>query len=154
MPRDNMQNQSDDIIMIVEDSPEDYEAYMSALTLQGNIVNPVVWFETGEEAINYLHRTGEYQGAQHKMPAIVFLDLNLPGMDGRDFLSKLKTSEKTKHLPVVVMTSSDARQDIDHCYQAGANSYVVKPVALDGFMASIRRLREYWFKVVTLPVVK
>lgn len=88
------------------------------------------------------------------MFVIVFFDLNLFGMDGCDFLLKLKIFEKMKYLFVVVMISLDVRQDIDYCYQVGVNSYVVKLVVLDGFMVLIRCLCEYWFKVVMLLVVK
>jgi len=85
------------------------------------------------------------------MPGLVLLDLNLPGTDGRDVLAMLKNDPLTKRLPIVVMTSSRDQMDIDRCYDAGANSYVVKPVNLDGFLAAIARLRDYWFKIVVLP---
>ena len=138
-------------ILIIEDSPEDYEACVAALTEDNNLGNPIVWCENGEDALAYLRKEGRYTGANHVMPGVILLDLNLPGLDGRDVLAMLKNDPKTKRLPIVVMTSSDDQVDIDRCYDAGANSYVVKPVNLDGFIAAIARLRDYWFEIVVLP---
>ena len=142
---------ADATILIIEDSPEDYEACVAALTEDNNIANPIVWCENGEDALAYLRKEGAYAGADHEMPGVILLDLNLPGLDGRDVLAMLKNDPVTKRLPVVVMTSSSDQADIDRCYDAGANSYVVKPVDLDGFLAAIARLRDYWFKIVVLP---
>lgn len=142
---------TDATILIVEDSPEDFEACAAALKQDSNIVNPLVWCETGDEALDYVRRQGKYEGADHGLPGIILLDLNLPGLDGRDVLAMLKNDPVTKRLPVVVMTSSSEQTDIDRCYDAGANSYVVKPVNLDGFLAAVARLRDYWFKIVVLP---
>ena len=142
---------SDATILIIEDSPDDYEACVTALTEESNIANPIVWCKTGDEALSYLRKTGDYAEADHAMPGVILLDLNLPGTDGRDILAMLKNDPSTKRLPVVVMTGSKDQKDIDRCYDAGANSYVVKPVDLDGFLAAIARLRDYWFKIVVLP---
>ncbi len=141
-------------IVIIEDSAEDYEACVTALTQDSNIANPTIWFENGDDALEYLRKTGKYEGADHPMPSLVMLDLNLPGMDGRDVLETIKTDPLTKRLPIVVMTSSNDQSDIDRCYEAGANSYVVKPVNLDGFLSAIARLKDYWFKIVVLPRVE
>lgn len=141
-------------ILIIEDSPEDYEACVAALTQDNNVANPVIWCETGEDALDYLRKTGAYEGADHELPGIVLLDLNLPGLDGRDVLATIKSDPATRKLPIVVMTSSDDPADIDRCYDAGANSYVVKPVDLDGFLHAVARLRDYWFQIVVLPGTK
>ena len=142
---------NDATILIIEDSPEDYEACVAALTEDSNIANPIVWCENGEDALAYLRKEGKHAKADHEMPGVILLDLNLPGLDGRDVLAMLKNDPATKRLPVVVMTGSNDQADIDRCYDAGANSYVVKPVNLDGFLAAIARLRDYWFKIVVLP---
>ncbi|MDJ0638656.1 MAG: response regulator [Paracoccaceae bacterium] len=142
---------TDATILIIEDSPEDYEACVAALTEDSNIANPIVWCETGDEALDYLRKQGKFSGADHDLPGVILLDLNLPGLDGRDVLAMLKNDPVTRRLPIVVMTSSNDQADIDRCYDAGANSYVVKPVNLDGFLAAIARLRDYWFKIVVLP---
>lgn len=136
-------------ILIIEDSPEDYEACVTALTEDNNLSNPIVWCENGEDAIEYL--TKAHADPESDMPGLILLDLNLPGLDGRDVLEKIKANPATKRLPVVVMTSSAGQQDIDRCYEMGANSYVVKPVDLDGFLRAITRLRDYWFRIVVLP---
>ena len=142
---------TDATILIIEDSPEDYEACVAALTEDSNMANPIVWCENGEDALAYLRKEGQHADADHEMPGIILLDLNLPGLDGRDVLAMLKNDPATKRLPVVVMTSSNDPADVDRCYDAGANSYVVKPVNLDGFLAAIARLRDYWFQIVVLP---
>lgn len=138
-------------ILIIEDSPEDYEACVTALTHDNNIANPIVWFDSGDEALDYLHRTGAYTDSDHELPGLVLLDLNLPGMDGRDVLKAIKENAATRKLPIVVMTSSRDPKDIDSCYAHGANSYVVKPVDLEGFLSAVARLKDYWFKIVVLP---
>lgn len=142
---------SEATILIVEDSKEDYEACVAALTSDQNLANPIFWCETGNDALDYLRKQGKYASSDHQMPGLILLDLNLPGLDGRDVLSMIKHDPLTRRLPVVVMTSSDDPVDIDRCYDAGANSYVVKPVNLDGFLAAVARLRDYWFKIVVLP---
>jgi len=142
---------TDATILIIEDSPEDYEACVTALTKDHHLANPIAWFQTGEEALKYLRKEGKFAGSDHDMPCVIMLDLNLPGLDGRDVLAMLKNDPTTKRLPVIVMTSSSAQVDIDRCYDTGANSYVIKPVNLDGFLAAITRLRDYWFQIVVLP---
>jgi len=133
-------------ILIVEDSPDDYEACVTALTEDHNLANPIHWCKTGDDALAYL------QADDTGPPGLVLLDLNMPGTDGREVLAKVKSDETLKKIPVIVMTSSRDQSDIDACYRAGANSYVVKPVDLQGFMEAIARLRDYWFQIVVLPV--
>lgn len=142
---------TDATILIIEDTPEDYEACVTALTQENNVANPIVWCESGNDALDYLRKRGNYEGASHSLPDLVMLDLNLPGLDGRDVLAMIKNDPNTRRLPVIVMTSSDDQVDIDRCYDAGANSYIVKPVNLDSFLAAITRLKDYWFKIVVLP---
>ena len=141
----------DSTILIIEDSQEDYEACLAALTEDSNIANPIKWCETGDDALAYLRKQGAHADATHELPGLVLLDLNMPGLDGRDVLSEIKSDESMRKMPVVVMTSSGDQADIDRCYDAGANSYVVKPVNLNGFLTAIARLRDYWFKIVVLP---
>lgn len=143
--------ESDVTILIVEDSKDDYEACVAALTKDQNLANPIAWCESGDDALDYLRKSGSFADGTHDLPGLILLDLNLPGLDGRDVLSAIKQDPATRRIPVVVMTSSGDQRDIDRCYDAGANSYVVKPVNLDGFLAAIARLQDYWFKIVVLP---
>lgn len=138
-------------ILLVEDSPEDYEATLRAFQKSG-LKNTVVRCEDGDEALDYLHRRGRYADpAQSPRPGVILLDLNLPGTDGRQVLSEVKNDEHLRDIPVVVLTTSADERDITACYRAGANSYIQKPVDIDGFMKAIERLNGYWFEVVILP---
>jgi CheY-like chemotaxis protein len=138
-------------ILLVEDSPEDYEATLRAFRRSG-LKNPVFRCEDGEEALSYLHRRGPYADPDKSpRPGVVLLDLNLPGTDGRQVLAEIKQAERLKDIPVVVLTTSSDERDIKACYQAGANSYIQKPVDIEGFVKAIERLNGYWFEVVILP---
>jgi CheY-like chemotaxis protein len=138
-------------ILLVEDSPEDYEATLRAFRRSG-LKNPVIRCEDGEEALDYLHRRGAWADPDKSpRPGVVLLDLNLPGTDGRQVLVEIKQAERLKDIPVVVLTTSSDERDIKVCYQAGANSYIQKPVDIDGFVKAIERLNGYWFEVVILP---
>jgi CheY-like chemotaxis protein len=140
-----------DPILLVEDSPEDYEATLRALRKAG-LVNPIHRCEDGEDALDFLHRRGVYASVDKApRPGLIMLDLNLPGTDGRQVLEEIKTTENLKATPVVVLTTSTDDRDIEKCYRIGANSYVKKPVDLEGFLRAIERLKEYWFEVVILP---
>ena len=138
-------------ILLVEDSPEDFEATLRAFRKSG-LKNTVVRCETGDQALDYLYRRGEYADpASSPRPGVVLLDLNLPGTDGRQVLSEIKGDERLRDIPVVVLTTSSDERDINACYRSGANSYIQKPVDVDGFMKAIERLNGYWFEVVILP---
>jgi len=138
-------------ILLVEDSPEDFEATQRAFRKSG-LKNTIVRCEDGEEALDYLYRRGKYADpADSPRPGVILLDLNLPGTDGRQVLSEIKSVESLKDIPVVVLTTSSDERDISACYRAGANSYVQKPVDVDGFFKAIERLNGYWFEVVILP---
>ncbi|HEX2025557.1 MAG TPA: response regulator, partial [Actinomycetota bacterium] len=130
------------VILLVEDSPEEYEATVRALKKAG-LANPIHRCEDGDEALDYLFRRGRFADpAAAPRPGIVLLDLNLPGTDGREVLDAVKADDDLRSIPVVVLTTSTDERDIERCYQAGANSYVKKPVDLDGFLTAVRRLRD------------
>ncbi|WP_439624344.1 response regulator [Gemmata sp.] len=138
-------------ILLVEDSPEDYEATVRALRRAG-LANPIVRCEDGDDALDYLFHRGRYAGgADAPRPGIVLLDLNLPGTDGREVLAAAKADPTLRRIPIVVLTTSTDERDVEKCYAAGANSYISKPVDLDGFMRAIRRLKDFWFEVVIVP---
>ena len=137
-------------ILLVEDSPEDFEAAERAFRRSG-LKNPILRCSDGDEALDFLFRRGRFADAPR--PGVVLLDLNLPGTDGREVLAEIKADPHLKQIPVIVLTTSSDDRDVRACYQAGASSYIQKPVDLDGFMRAIERLNDYWFEVVILPRV-
>ena len=138
-------------ILLVDDTPEDREATIRAFARSG-LTNPVHECVDGEEALDYLHRRGKYRDpATSPRPGLILLDLNMPGTDGREVLADVKADAELRSIPVLVLSSSRDEVDIDHCYRAGANSYIVKPVSLDRFFEAIQRLKDYWFEIVVFP---
>jgi two-component system, response regulator len=135
-------------ILLVEDSPEDFETAERAFRRSG-LKNPIIRCADGDEALELLFRRGRFADAPR--PGVVLLDLNLPGTDGREVLTEIKGAPHLKHIPVIVLTTSSDDRDVQACYQAGASSYIQKPVDLEGFMRAIERLNDYWFEVVILP---
>lgn len=138
-------------ILIVEDNDDDYEACVTALTQDHNLANPMHRCVTGEEALDYLLGRSAYADPRPEPPSLILLDLNLPGTDGREVLAEIKSHDALKIIPVVVMTTSRDEADIDECYRTGANSYVLKPVNLNGFFEAIAKMRDYWLQIVVLP---
>jgi CheY-like chemotaxis protein len=140
-------------ILIVEDSPEDYEMTVRAFRKAG-LHNPIYLCIDGEDALDFLYHLGPYTDVtKSPTPGVILLDLNLPGTDGREVLEKIKKDDQLKKIPVLILTTSNDERDIDACYIAGANSYIQKPVDLEGFMKAIQRLNDYWFEVVILPKI-
>ena len=131
-------------LLVIEDSPEDFEATRRSL-VRGGLANPIVHLPDGDAALDYLFE------ARSATPALILLDLNLPGTDGRQVLSRVKGDPQLREVPVVVLTTSRDERDVAACYRAGANSYIQKPVDLAGFQRALKILREYWFDVVVLP---
>jgi CheY-like chemotaxis protein len=138
-------------ILLVEDSDEDYMAFTRALNDTAVTVS-LPRCTRGEEALDYLYRRGRFADpAQAPRPALVLLDLNLPGMDGRELLTMIKGDEQLKSIPVVVVTTSRNPRDVEWCYQHGANSYQVKAIGYQQFRDTMRLLVEYWLTVCVLP---
>jgi len=138
-------------ILIIEDNDDDYLATIRAFK-KSNLANPINRCTNGDQALDYLFHRGEFSDPDKApIPSIILLDLNLPGTDGRGVLKAIKADPVLKRIPVIVLTTSDAEQDIEKCYAAGANSYVKKPVDLEGFIKAIARLTEYWLDVSLLP---
>ena len=114
-------------ILLVEDSPLDAELTISGLQ-SGKLANHITWVKDGQQALDYLFRQGEYAGREDIAPRLVLLDLKMPRVDGIEVLKQIKSDERTRRIPVVVMTSSDEQSDVAKTYDLGANSYVVKPL--------------------------
>lgn len=135
---------SEKIILLVEDNADDEKLTLRAMK-KHNIGNEVVVVRDGVEALDYLFRTGPYEGKNLSvMPQVVLLDLKLPKLDGLEVLRRLRADERTKLLPVVILTSSNEEQDRITGYALGANSYVRKPVDFKQFMEAARQLGLYW----------
>jgi two-component system response regulator len=119
---------------------------------KSGLANSIHHCENGEEALDYLYRRGVYSDPEKSpRPGLILLDLNMPGLDGRGLLTVIKSDCNLKKIPVVVLTTSTDERDIEKCYDEGANSYIHKPVDLNGLMIAIQRLRDYWFEIVILP---
>ncbi|MGD0960058.1 MAG: response regulator [Methylomonas sp.] len=138
-------------ILLVEDSPEDTETMRRAFKKAG-LANPIHHCIDGDDALDFLHQRGAYaEPGSAPRPSVILLDLNMPGTDGREVLAEIKHDEQLQTIPVVVLTTSSDERDIEKCYQMGANSYIKKPVDLEGFMRAIQLLKDYWFEIVILP---
>lgn len=132
------------VILLVEDNPDDEELTLRALK-KNNIKNEVVVATNGVEALDYLFAEGMHAGRDTRvMPQVILLDLKLPKLDGFDVLRRMRSDERTKLLPVVILTSSDEEQDRINGYGLGANSYVRKPVEFGNFIEAVRQLGLYW----------
>ncbi len=141
-----MEHEKRDII-VVEDNPNDAELMVRSLK-KNNLANKLVVLEDGEQAQDYIFCTGEYKGRDSSvLPNVIFLDLKLPKVNGLEILKKVKSNDKTKMIPVVIVTSSKEDPDIKAAYEFGANSYVVKPVDFTKFKETINQLGLYWIVV-------
>lgn len=130
-------------ILLVEDNPNDVELTLIALE-KTRLANPVVSLRDGEEALLYLRRDGPWASRAEENPAVILLDKKLPKIDGHELLKIVRSDEKLKRIPVVMLTSSREETDLLRSYDLGVNAYVVKPVAFDDFMAAINDLGMFW----------
>jgi len=138
-------------ILLVDDDADDQELARAAFA-ESHLRNDLHCVESGEEMLAYLRREGPYSDpADSPLPGIVLLDLNMPGMGGREALEKMKRDAALRHIPVVVMTTSKADEDILNSYQHGANSYIAKPVTFEGLVNVVKGLQRYWLQIVQLP---
>ena len=135
-------------ILLVEDNPGDVRLTLEALR-DGRISNQVSVAHDGEEALDFLRRRGKHAGASR--PDLVLLDLNLPKKDGREVLQEVKADSQLHRIPVIVLTTSSADQDVLLSYNLHANCYIKKPIEYDEFMGAIRGLENFWTKIVRLP---
>jgi len=135
-------------ILLVEDNPADVRLTMEVLK-DAKLCNNIHVVNDGVQALDFLYCRGEYTSATR--PDIILLDLNLPRMDGQEVLSRIKGDDKLKHIPVVVLTTSSAEQDIVKSYALHANCYITKPVDLEQFTKVVTSIEEFWFSIVKLP---
>jgi two-component system response regulator len=137
-------------ILIVDDNIDDYDAAIRSFQA-AHLDNPVHWCTTGQEALNFLRAEGKYAGHPPVRPAIILLDLNMPGIDGRETLYLIKQDPSLKTIPVIILTTSSDERDIERCYEIGANTYIQKPVDFNGLVEAAARLKGYWFGIALLP---
>ena len=135
-------------ILLVEDNPGDVRLTIEALK-EGKIRNALNVVSDGEEALEYLHKRGKHAGAL--TPDIILLDLNLPRKDGREVLQEIKRHETLRRIPIVVLTTSSAEEDILKSYDLHVNCYITKPVDMNQFIEVVKAIDHFWFSVVTLP---
>ncbi|NKE34391.1 response regulator [Natronococcus sp. JC468] len=135
-------------LLLVEDNPGDVRLTREAFK-QGRIDNDLHTVSDGSDALDFLHQRGEYEDAPR--PDLILLDLNLPRKDGEEVLAELKDDPELQSIPVIVLTSSRAEEDIARSYELHANAYLTKPVDPDEFIETVRAFEKFWFSVVRLP---
>jgi len=139
------------VILLAEDDPDDRLLTMRALE-KSRLANELYCVEDGEELMDYLHHRGEYTGPEvAPRPGLILLDLNMPRKDGREALQEIKTDPSLRRIPVVVLTTSQAEQDILRSYDLGVNAFVTKPVTFDDLSNAVTVLGNFWFEIVKLP---
>ncbi|MGA8148339.1 MAG: response regulator [Gallionellaceae bacterium] len=139
-------------ILLVEDNPTDAELAIRALK-KNNLANKLVWVKDGAEALDFIFAAGAYGGRKMTSgPKVILLDLRLPKVDGMEVLRRVKNDERTRTIPVVVLTSSKEDRDVAESYQLGVNSYISKPVEFDEFAKTVSELGLYWLLVNHPPL--
>lgn len=135
-------------ILLVDDNPGDVRLTKEVL-LEGRVLNRIHVAWDGVEALEFLHRAGKFANAPR--PDIILLDLNMPRMDGRECLARIKSDPDLHRIPVVILTTSEADQDVLRSYDLHANCYISKPVDLEQFMRVVKTIKQFWFTIVHLP---
>jgi CheY-like chemotaxis protein len=130
-------------ILLAEDDPNDVELTISALS-DYNLANDILVVRDGVEALDYLYRRGTFAQEPTGNPIVILLDLKMPKLDGIQVLKQIKSDRHLKMIPVVILTSSNESQDLERCYQLGANAYVVKPVKFTDFVEAVRGIGVFW----------
>ncbi|MBI1241516.1 response regulator [Umezakia ovalisporum] len=138
-------------LLVIEDSDEDFEALCRVMKKQA-VLNPVFRCSDGDEALDFLYHAGAYSDCEKSpRPALILLDLNLPGTDGREILEEIKQDENLRCIPVVVFTTSSNPKDIEICYRYCVASYMLKPIDLNKLVETIQSFITYWLNIVILP---
>ena len=135
-------------ILLIEDNAGDARLAKEALR-DAKVRNNLTWISDGIDALAYLRREGKYDKAPR--PDLILLDLNLPRKDGREVLSEIKADERIKRIPVVILTTSQAEEDVLRAYHLNANCYIPKPVDLDQFIRVVKTIEDFWLTIVRLP---
>ncbi len=138
-------------ILLIEDNEDFYEATLRSFK-KNRFINPVQWCKSGQLALDYLHKQNSFANDPSvTLPALILLDLNMPGIDGREVLSRIKSNPDLQQIPVIILTTSADPADIRECYKSGASTYIQKPVNFEGVVGAIRAMQDYWFGIAILP---
>lgn len=138
-------------ILIADDDAEDRMLILDALK-ESHLKNNIQYVENGEELIQYLQNKGKYSDEnKYPIPGIILLDLNMPKKDGREALKEIKSNDKLKNIPIIILTTSKAEEDVLKTYNLGANSFITKPVTFLAMVEVMNTLKKYWFEIVELP---
>lgn len=148
-----MDNESKSIAILMADDDEDDRLMTKEALNEARLVNDLRFVVDGEELLDYLHRRGKFTDpADSPRPGLILLDLNMPKKDGREALKEIKADSDLRRIPIVVLTTSEAEEDIYRSYDLGVNSFITKPVSFEGLVYVISALAQYWFQIVQLPM--
>lgn len=144
------------VTILMADDDEDDRLLAREALRESRLANQLFFVEDGEELMNYLHHRGQYTPLNNSSeavprPGLILLDLNMPRKDGREALEEIKADPQLRQIPVVILTTSQAEEDIYHSYDLGANSFITKPVTFSALAEVMKTLSEYWFEIVELP---
>ncbi len=138
-------------ILVVEDNDEDFDMLRIAFRGEG-LSNPLFRCTDGEETLEFLRHQGRYADVESApRPGLILLDLNLPGLDGRQVLERIRQDASLRDIPVIILSTSDNPKDVQSCYQFGVSAYLLKPVDMDRFERMVRLFKEFWLEFVVLP---
>lgn len=144
---------TESIIILMADDDEDDRMMAKEALEEAQLVNEIRFVEDGEELLDYLYQRGKYSNSEDSpRPGLILLDLNMPRKDGHEALEEIKADYNLCQIPVVVLTTSRAQEDICRTYNLGVNSFITKPVSFDGLVHVMKSLALYWFEIVRLPV--
>ena len=139
------------IVILMADDDEDDRMMAKEAMEEVRLDNPLRFVEDGEELVDYLYQRGKYTAQNAPRPGLILLDLNMPKKDGREALKEIKADADLRQIPIVVLTTSKAEEDICRTYDLGVNSFITKPVTFAGLVEVMRTLKSYWFSIVELP---
>lgn len=146
-----MSKRSDPIAILMADDDLDDQMLAREALVEARLANDLYFVKDGQDLLDYLHNTGKYAEQPVPRPGLILLDLNMPKKDGRQALKEIKEDANLRRIPIVVLTTSDAEEDILRTYELGVNSYIKKPVTFEGLVEVMKSLGKYWFEIVELP---
>ncbi len=147
-----MDNKVKSVAILMADDDEDDRLMAKEALDEARLVNDFNFVEDGEELLDYLYHRGKYANpANSPRPGLILLDLNMPKKDGREALKEIKSDPELRQIPIVVLTTSKAEEDVLRTYDLGVNSYITKPVTFEGLVEVMKSLTQYWFEIVKLP---